>query len=128
MNLSALCQQRMAGEGPVRAGLIGAGKFGSMFLAQVPTTLGLEVSAIADLDPDRARASCRRVGWDEGQIGATAFLELGAELAARDDVDVVIEATGNPIAGTDHALAAICRGQACGDGQCGSGCPVRGSA
>ena len=29
---------------PVRVGLIGAGKFGSMFLSQVPTTPGLEVA------------------------------------------------------------------------------------
>lgn len=111
MNLGTLMQQRLAEQGPVRAGLIGAGKFGSMFLAQVPTTLGLEVSAIADLDPDRARSACRHVGWDDAQLGATAFLESGSDLAARDDVDVVIEATGNPIAGTDHALAAIAAGK-----------------
>jgi predicted homoserine dehydrogenase-like protein len=36
---------------PVRVGLIGAGKFGSMFLAQVPTIAGLEVTTIADLRP-----------------------------------------------------------------------------
>ena len=36
-------------DNPVRVGLIGAGKFGSMFLAQVPTTLGLDVSVIVDL-------------------------------------------------------------------------------
>ena len=40
---------------PVRVALIGAGKFGSMFLSQVPHTPGLEVPVIVDLDP-RARA------------------------------------------------------------------------
>ena len=48
MNLYALLQARMAAQGPVRVGLIGAGKFGSMFLAQVPHSAGLEVAAIAD--------------------------------------------------------------------------------
>ena len=107
MNLARLCAERAAAGRPVRAGLIGAGKFGSMFLAQVPTIEGLEVAAIADLDPERARAACRAVGWDEGRIGAVAFLDDGAALAARDDVEVVIEATGNPRAGIAHALAAI---------------------
>jgi predicted homoserine dehydrogenase-like protein len=46
---------------PVRTGLIGAGKFGSMFLSQVPTTPGLVVSCIADLDPARAQQTCRNV-------------------------------------------------------------------
>jgi len=95
----------------VRAGLIGAGKFGSMFLSQVPTIQGLEVAAIADLNPDRARAACRGVGWDEDRISSTAFLEAGADLAAREDVDVVIEATGNPRAGITHASAAIANGK-----------------
>ena len=111
MNLARLAAEAAERGEPVRAGLIGAGKFGSMFLAQVPTIAGLDVSAIADLDPDRARAACQEVGWDAGRIGATAFLDDGTALAARDDVDVVIEATGNPRAGIAHAEAAIAAGK-----------------
>lgn len=111
MNLSRLAAEAAENGRPVRAGLIGAGKFGSMFLSQVPTIAGLEVTAIADLDPDRARIACRAVGWDEARIGATAYVTSGAELAARDDVDVVIEATGNPRAGIAHAEAAIAAGK-----------------
>ena len=107
MNLNRLLRERLDIGRPVKAGLIGAGKFGSMFLSQVSTTLGLEMSAIADLDPDRARAACRAVRWSESQIDAVAFVEDGAELCARDDVEVVIEATGHPAAGIRHALAAI---------------------
>jgi predicted homoserine dehydrogenase-like protein len=107
MNLNRLLRERLDAGRPVKAGLIGAGKFGSMFLSQVPTTLGLEVSAIADLDPERARAACRAVHWSESQIGEVAFVEDGAALCARDDVEVVIEATGHPAAGIRHALAAI---------------------
>jgi predicted homoserine dehydrogenase-like protein len=79
-------------------GLIGAGKFGSMFLAQVPTTPGLEVTAIADLAPDRARAACREVGWSDERIAATRFVEDGSALAGCCDVEVVVEATGHPAA------------------------------
>ncbi|UWQ20527.1 NAD(P)H-dependent oxidoreductase [Jannaschia sp. W003] len=110
MNLARLAAEAAERGGPVRAGLVGAGKFGSMFLAQVPHIAGLEVTAVADLDPARAREACRAVGWDEGRIAACAFEEDGAALAARGDVDVVIEATGNPRAGIRHAEAAIAAG------------------
>ena len=111
MNLTTLLKARAEKDAPVRAGLIGAGKFGAMFLSQVPTIPGLDVTAIADLDPDRARARCREVGWDDGRVAATTFVDDGAALAARDDVDVVIEATGDPSAGIRHALAAIDAGR-----------------
>jgi len=92
---------------PVRVGLIGAGKFGSMFLSQVPTTPALDVVAIADLDPSRARRACEGVGWDADRIGRTTFLDDGGAMAREVDLDVVIEATGNPLAGIRHARAAI---------------------
>ncbi|MCV2866393.1 NAD(P)H-dependent oxidoreductase [Albidovulum sediminicola] len=111
MNLARLASEAGARGAPVRAGLIGAGKFGSMFLSQVPTIRGLAVTAIADLDVERARSACRAVGWDGDRIAGTAFVEDGAVLAARDDVDVVIEATGNPRAGIAHARAALAAGK-----------------
>jgi predicted homoserine dehydrogenase-like protein len=52
MNLHRLLQQRAVAGQPVRVGLIGAGKFGSMFLSQVPTLPGLEIAVIADLNPE----------------------------------------------------------------------------
>jgi predicted homoserine dehydrogenase-like protein len=106
-----MLQARAAEGKPVRAGLIGAGKFGSMFLSQVPTTPGLEVTVIADLSPARAKTACRAVGWEEERIAATRFVEDGRELSASDDVDVVIDATGSPAAGIAHALAAIENGK-----------------
>jgi len=111
MNLARLASEAADRGKPVRAGLIGAGKFGSMFLSQVPTIAGLEVTAIADLDPARARAACAAVGWDDSRIASTAYVDDGSTLAARDDVDVVIEATGNPRAGIVHARAAIAGGK-----------------
>lgn len=111
MNLNSLALARMEhGEGPVRVGLIGAGKFGSMFLNQVPTS-PLEVVAIADLDPERAKAACRAVGWDDNRIENTDFMDDGSALAARDDVEVVLEVTGSPAAGIAHARAAFANGK-----------------
>src|SRR3954467_2446307 len=107
MNLHQLLKERTAAGKPVCVALIGAGKFGSMFLSQVPTTPGLEIAAIADLSPQRAREACRSVGWDEALIGATKVTDDAADAIARDDVEVVIEATGNPAAGIRHARMAI---------------------
>src|SRR3954468_17303961 len=111
MNLHRLLQERAAKGRPVRVGLVGAGKFGSMFLSQVPTTRGLEIAAIADLDPERARQACRTVGWDEARIARTEFLDSGEGACTHPDVEVVIEATGAPAAGIRHARAAIGAGK-----------------
>jgi predicted homoserine dehydrogenase-like protein len=111
MSLHRLAQQRLAAGRPVQVGLIGAGKFGSMFLNQVPTMPGVEVSVIADLDPERARNACRTVGWDRDRIARTAFVASGAEACADPSVEVVVEATGSPPAGIAHARAAIAAGK-----------------
>ena len=100
-------RERAASARPVRVALIGAGKFGSMFLSQVPTTLGLEVSVIADLDPDRARAACRSVGWSDALLARTRFTDDAPDAIRADDIDVVVEATGSPEAGITHARAAF---------------------
>jgi predicted homoserine dehydrogenase-like protein len=107
MNLYHLSRERLATGRPVRVGLIGAGKFGSMFLNQVPGSSGIEVVAIADLDVDRARTACAAVAWSAARIAGTRFVEDGCALCVADDVDVVVEATGHPAAGIAHALAAI---------------------
>jgi len=107
MNLFSLLQTRNK---PVRVALIGAGKFGSMFLAQVPHVPGLEVPVIVDLDPQRARDACKTVGWDADRIAATSFVTDGAKAVA-GDVDVIVEATGNPAVGIRHARAAIAAGK-----------------
>jgi len=110
MNLFRLLQARHKAGKPVRVAIIGAGKFGSMFLSQVPHVAGLEVPVIVDLDPQRARDACRTVGWDEARIAATTFTADLAKAVA-GDIEVVVEATGNPAAGIRHARAAIAAGR-----------------
>ena len=111
MSLQDKLAARAAAGKPIRIGLIGAGKFGSMFLAQVPSIAGLEVAVIADLDPDRARNACRSVGWDAACITRTRFLASGIEACADPDIEVIVEATGSPPAGIAHARAAIAAGK-----------------
>ena len=118
MSLFAKLQQRAADKNPIRIGLIGAGKFGSMYLAQVPRTPGVHLVAIADLSPDAARANLARVGWadarsraasiDEAmQLGSTHLGDDWQALVRHPGIDVVVECTGSPAAAVDHCLAAF---------------------
>jgi predicted homoserine dehydrogenase-like protein len=111
MNLHRLLGKRLEQGRPVRVGLIGAGKFGSMFLSQIPYTPGIEIAAIADLAPDRARDACRRVGWADERIAATRFTEDALAMVSAPDVEVVVEATGHAPAGIAHARRAIAEGK-----------------
>src|SRR5260370_40770261 len=110
MNLPPPLNARRAAGKPVRVALIGAGKFGSMFLSQVPHVPGLEVPVIVDLDPRRAKDACKTVGWDEARTAAPLFTADGARATA-NGIDVIVEATGNPAVGIRHARAAIAAGK-----------------
>ncbi|MCS6921709.1 MAG: Gfo/Idh/MocA family oxidoreductase, partial [Elioraea sp.] len=122
MNLNARLLQREAEGRPLRVGVIGAGKFAAMYLAQVPRTPGVHVAGIADLAPDRARANLARVGWPAAQTAAatldealkgrlTHVSEDWRALVAHPAIDIVIEATGDPIAAVEHAAAAFRHGK-----------------
>ena len=117
MSLYAKLQQRAAEGKPVRIGLIGAGKFGSMYLAQIPRTPGVHLAGIADLSPDAARANLARVGWkaersqattlDEAiKTGATHISDDWQALVRHPAIDVIVECTGHPIAAVEHCLEA----------------------
>jgi predicted homoserine dehydrogenase-like protein len=104
MNLYAKLVEREKQGRPLRVGLIGAGKFGSMYLSQARRTPGVRLTAVADLDPARAKEALRRVGWTDGEMQSIAFTDDSAALIARSDVDIVIDATGSPAAGIAHVL------------------------
>jgi len=122
MNLRSLLEARAAERKPLRVALIGAGKFGSMYLAQAKHTPGIHVTAIADLAPDRAKASLARVGWpaekfaprtiaEAARIGGTCIVDDASLAIASGDVDIVIDATGSPAAGIRHVLACCTQGK-----------------
>ena len=101
MNLHGYLTARAEDDRPVRVGLIGAGKFGAMFLAQARRTPGIHVLAIADLDVERARSTLAVTGWDEERYGApdiASALSSGrthvgqdaGRLIAADGLDIVI--------------------------------------
>jgi predicted homoserine dehydrogenase-like protein len=109
MNLYAKLLARR--DRPLRLGLIGAGKFAAMYLAQVPRTPGIRLAGIADLSPPNARANLERVGWPAELVQRTPVSEDWRKLVASPQVDIVIEATGNPIAAVEHALEAFRQGK-----------------
>lgn len=122
MNLHALLLEREAAGRPVTVGLIGAGKFGTMFLSQVRRTRGMHLVGIADLSPERARKALASCGWDEQQYqaaslgeafksGRTHITQDSGALLAFPDIEVIVEATGDPKAGIAHALKIIQHGK-----------------
>ncbi len=122
MNLFSLLSRRAEESGPVRVAVIGAGKFASMFLTQASVSPTLHVIGVADLDVPKARAALARTGWDEERYSATSLddaartgrtfvLDSSADLIAHPAVEVVLEITGHPLAGTQHALSAIENGK-----------------
>src|SRR6266404_7317515 len=118
MSLYAGLQKRAAEGRPLRVGLIGAGKFGAMYLAQVPKTPGVHLAAIADLSPANAAVNLQRVGWAPERFAAQSLdhaLRLGTThvgddwqaLVRHPAIDIVVECTGNPIAAVEHCLEAF---------------------
>jgi predicted homoserine dehydrogenase-like protein len=118
MNLSLMLAERHAAGRPIRVGLIGAGKFGSMVLAQARKIPGYHIVGVADLDAGKARTSLKRVGWDDDEYAATSLgnaMDTGRTFVTQDakalcdfeGIECIIEATGHPLAGTRHALMAI---------------------
>ena len=111
MFLQNAISKRIDNDNPVKVALIGAGKFGSMFLSQVPTTQGLEVAVIADLKPENAIKACKNVGWSDDLISKTKFVDEANQAIKMSEVDVVVEATGFPAAGIKHARQAFQNGK-----------------
>ena len=122
MNLYTKLQKRQAEGKPIRIGLIGAGKFGSMYLAQIPRTPGVHLVAIADLSPDAARANLARVGWkaeqtqaksaqDAMKTGATWLTDDWHAVVSIPEIDIIVECTGSPVHAVDHILESFYQGK-----------------
>jgi predicted homoserine dehydrogenase-like protein len=122
MNLHRLLLERQAAGRPVTVGVIGAGKFGAMFLAQARLTPGMHVVGVADLDIERAKRQLQTCGWPKEAFAASSLPEAHknasthitedvAALIAFPEVEVLVEATGVPAAGIRHALGAIGNGK-----------------
>ncbi|HJM06704.1 MAG: flagellar biosynthesis protein FlgA [SAR324 cluster bacterium] len=122
MSLFQKLQKRAEQNKPVRVGLIGAGKFGSMYLSQVPQTPGVSVAGVVDLSPSRARSNLLKVGWSESNISSTSLddaIRDGTTYVSDDweglvkhpAIDVVVESTGSPPEAVEHILASFANGK-----------------
>ena len=122
MNLHSMLEARAAEGKLLRVALIGAGKFGSMYLSQARRTPGIHLVAVADLDPARAKAALLGVGWPADRLGAQSLDEARRSggtfltddtpaVIASDAVEIVIDATGSPAAGIAHVLACCKHGK-----------------
>jgi predicted homoserine dehydrogenase-like protein len=122
MSLHRKLLARQADGNPIRIGLIGAGKFGSMYLSQIPRTPGVHLVGIADLSPEAARKNLARVGWSPEQVSAKDLDEAIAKgsthitdnwelLVQHPKIDIIVECTGHPIAAVDHILGAFDHGK-----------------
>ena len=118
VNLHRMLLERKATGRPVKVGLIGAGKFGTMFLAQVRLTDGMHLVGVADLSLVQARDRLARAGWPREQAeavsleaamktGATFLTEDAGALVGAPEIEVIVEATGDPRTGIALALKAI---------------------
>ncbi len=122
MSLHRKLQELAANHQSIKVGLIGAGKFGSMYLSQIPNTPGVHLVGIADLSPSSAKKNLSRVGWkdersnapslDEAiKTGQTHISENWEALVSHPAIDVIVECTGHPIAAVDHCLLAFKNGK-----------------
>jgi predicted homoserine dehydrogenase-like protein len=122
MSLHRKLQELAANHQSIKVGLIGAGKFGSMYLSQIPNTPGVHLVGIADLSPSSAKKNLSRVGWKDEQsnapsldqaikTGQTHISENWEALVSHPAIDVIVECTGHPIAAVDHCLLAFKNGK-----------------
>ena len=122
MNLFTKLEQRAQDNDPIRIGVIGAGKFASMFFAQTLRIKGIHIVGIVDLNPENAISNLANVGWPEekySSAGLDAALSNGETFVSDDwravvshsKIDIIIECTGNPIAAVNHCLTAFEHGK-----------------
>src|SRR3954447_20239071 len=96
MNLHSLLLKRESQDRPVTVGLIGAGKFGTMFLSQARLTKGMHVVAVADLNVARARSQLATAGWPAEQFAASSLDDAVKTRATHvtDNAEAVIKCPG----------------------------------
>jgi len=91
---------------PVKICFIGCGKFVSMFLAQYNHLDKIQIDTIIDINLERAKENCIKSGLSEQIVQGINFSNSLDDVLDRD-IEIFIEATGNPIVGTMHAAKII---------------------
>ena len=91
---------------PIRVAFIGCGKFVSMFLSQYSNLNKIKIDSIVDLNIDQAKKNCLKSGIGEEELSKINFSNSLDQIIDRN-IEIFIEATGNPIVGTVHATKII---------------------
>ena len=108
--LHAALRERATVERPIRVGLIGAGTFGGMFIRQVVRVYGIAIVAVVDFDVIRAATSFLSAGLDRARVAYSNPVANGRVLVT-DDVDLIAEVTGDPLAAVRHIWHAFAAGK-----------------
>ena len=93
-------------KGNINIAFIGCGKFISMFLSQYNQLKKIKIDTIIDLDIERAKSNCIKSGLKKETVETINFVNSLDSILNRN-IEIFIEATGNPIAGTLHAYKII---------------------
>ena len=92
--------------GNINVAFIGCGKFISMFLSQYNHLKKITIDTIVDIKIDQAKKNCLNSGLSQDTINKINFVNSIDEAIDRN-IEIFIEATGNPIIGTVHAYKII---------------------
>ena len=122
MNFYSMLKKRQEEGNPVRVGLIGAGKFGTMYLSQVRKVPGVHLVGLCELNIPKAFASLKRTNWPDAQVnaksleeafktGKTCVLDSADELIASPFTEVIIDCTGLAELGIETSLKCIQHGK-----------------
>ena len=122
MNLYTMLQERKEKGNPVRVGLIGTGKFGTMYLAQVKKVSGVHLVGIAELNVPKAYENLKRTGWPDERVdaktleeayktGKTCVVNSAEELIASPFTEIIIDCTGLAELGIQTSLNCIKNGK-----------------
>jgi len=90
----------------INIALIGCGKFISMFLSQYNQLKKIKIDSIVDKDVRKAKSNCINSGLSKETIEQINFVNSLDDILNRN-IEIFIEATGNPIMGTQHASKVI---------------------
>ena len=93
-------------KGNINIAFIGCGKFISMFLSQYNQLKKIKIDTIVDLDIERAKSNCIKSGLTKETVEKINFVNSLDSILNRN-IEIFIEATGNPIVGTQHAYKVI---------------------
>ena len=90
----------------INIAFIGCGKFISMFLSQYNHLKKIKIDSIIDLNIERAKSNCIKSGLNKEIVEKINFVN-SLDSALDRNIDIFIEATGNPLVGTQHAYKVI---------------------